>query len=1220
MSKKFSKKLKKAFTLVELVIVIAIIAILTSVSVATYFGVTSSAKKSVLTEEATSLKKELQAVSASAGTGDYEKLSWSKANGFTFSTSSETKDVDRLKDLLKEDGLKGTMEEYSNTKDNSIKEIIYSSASYNQIAIIDTTDWNINYEDKPGQGEAIPAQLKNIKDYENGTKIKSRGYFMGGANGNIAYVSSGTNNFRLTGINSSDIASFIPEQTIIEFEGDLNIDKGSDYVDYAYPTYIIDVEKYSSVTKKDNLETPVVYNLNKDSVVELKEDLINAKVNVTDAIVKSFNSPSNKNRSIKNAKINKCFQFNIANSDVDYYLYTQGDTDNQEFLSSLQIGDRFSFSAFVTIYKQYFEFQHITHIEKFSLPSTSVTIKSSKDIATIGETIDLNYDIAPVNSTDKVEFKFANNITSDVATINENKLTILKKPDNGSLEITATITDINGNENTSTSITNKIITVKDSIEAGDFLTIDFTKKYSDYSKIELQDLTINFSQIVNSAPKTAFDTKNNITKVYHNNKITISHNTLNISKITLDYTRSDTSKDSAQIENDQKEFYPHDDTFEISVKGSKNEILLKSITVSFENRELKGLDLQVKDNKKLYLNTSVELVVTPIPANAQPKYTYEILSGADCISLTGDVVTGLKTGTATIKAVTDKIESNILTIEVLESMPIEDSYFIDLSNLNSSIAKIDTIQGGNGKSVSKITVPYCFEISIIPDSKTKNGGFITSNKQVRLYNGNQLLFKSLCKNNIKRIELQGSTLSGNINEMNSYNNTCYYNGDFSEKEFNIKNTINISNIKVFFDYSTISWDNSSIQNGSIAVSKNNQTISTNDIISTGDTIKVIATPDANYLLESITINNNVFTADALDNNTLTYIVKQEAKNLTINANFKFDTNTKFTLSWEDYGDDCVFDIYLDDIKINNSNTSYEIKYGSTIKIKDIMFDDNIELDNIKANNVILTEENGEYSFVVKEDTIIEIKYSKIYKPVNELIITSSKTSIYVNETLQLEYLLEPEDALQTITWSSSDDKIATVDENGLVKGISVGSVKITATTVGLNSEGNQISDEIELQVLKNTTQEPSASQSFTFKKSPFKDSTGDIYLDQDTKLLKITSEKQISTLSFNNNAAQIGSKNNPASTFNIEFNPKDNYYYSNIKICFFVTKGRKADLCIKINNENLISENGTSSLTCSNGTAAIYKFTANNLLQGNVTFEFSNVTGAVFIQSIAFNA
>lgn len=44
--KKFSKKLKKGFTLVELVVVIAIIAILSAASVATFFGVTTSARKS----------------------------------------------------------------------------------------------------------------------------------------------------------------------------------------------------------------------------------------------------------------------------------------------------------------------------------------------------------------------------------------------------------------------------------------------------------------------------------------------------------------------------------------------------------------------------------------------------------------------------------------------------------------------------------------------------------------------------------------------------------------------------------------------------------------------------------------------------------------------------------------------------------------------------------------------------------------------------------------------------------------------------------------------------------------------------------------------------------------------------------------------------------------------------------------------------------------------
>lgn len=46
--KKLLKKAKKGFTLVELVVVIAIIAILSAASVATYFGVTESARNPML--------------------------------------------------------------------------------------------------------------------------------------------------------------------------------------------------------------------------------------------------------------------------------------------------------------------------------------------------------------------------------------------------------------------------------------------------------------------------------------------------------------------------------------------------------------------------------------------------------------------------------------------------------------------------------------------------------------------------------------------------------------------------------------------------------------------------------------------------------------------------------------------------------------------------------------------------------------------------------------------------------------------------------------------------------------------------------------------------------------------------------------------------------------------------------------------------------------------
>jgi len=53
---KLLKKFKEGFTLVELVVVIAVIAILAGVSVATYVGITNNAKQSTANQEASTLK------------------------------------------------------------------------------------------------------------------------------------------------------------------------------------------------------------------------------------------------------------------------------------------------------------------------------------------------------------------------------------------------------------------------------------------------------------------------------------------------------------------------------------------------------------------------------------------------------------------------------------------------------------------------------------------------------------------------------------------------------------------------------------------------------------------------------------------------------------------------------------------------------------------------------------------------------------------------------------------------------------------------------------------------------------------------------------------------------------------------------------------------------------------------------------------------------------
>lgn len=1065
MSKKISKKLKKAFTLVELVIVIAIIAILTSVSVVTYFGVTNSARKSVLTEEATSLKKELQAVSASAGTGDYEKLSWSKVNGFTFSTSSEIKDVDRLKELLKEDGLKGTMEEYSNTKDNSIKEIIYSSTNYNQIAIIDTTNWNINYENKPGQGEAIPAQLKNIKDYENGTKIKSRGYFMGGANGNIAYVSSGTNNFRLTGINSSDIASFIPEQTIIEFEGDLNINKGSDYVDYAYPTYIIKVEKYSSVTKKDNLETPVVYNLNKDSIVELKEDLINAKVNVTDAIVKSYNSPSKKNRSIKSAKVNECFQFSIANSDVDYYLYTKGDTDNQEFLGSLKIGDRFSFSAFVTIYKQFFEFQHITHIEKFSLPSTSVAIKSSKDIATIGETIDLNYDINPVNSTDKVEFKFANNIASDIATINGNKLTILKKPDNGSLEITATITDINGNENTNSSITNKIITVKEEVSTNDKVTFDYTQNHNNNKNLEISKVNVLLSKGTGTS-EPSYQSRYNETRVYAKNTITISHPTLNISKVEFDYGVDNSSNyltyNGEKILNNS--ITGNNEKFVFTVTGSSGHVKLRSITVTLCERPVKqieSINISV-DNNTLLVNDKTSLNIEILPANYQGTITPTIESTTNSIEIIEEngikYVHALSLGTATIKYTSDNnITSNEITINVIEVTPADvDLIAFDFINVKGGTSKNGITFNGDTKNLTSITSNY-FDITFDKNSGNNPGFISNSDNALRFYVNNSITITNKTNKQIQRLEIEflantnsnfkNITCTNGKLSTNSKNNVAIYSNSFDELQLKItQKQFHIKAIKIYYNYDVKTISISDSTNGSITsiIDSAGNIIENGASVSSDETLTISVFPNKNYITEKVMANNKELQINADEKYDL--VLKDfEESTITISATFTIDTNKEFNLSWKIDIPEDYYTLYFLNSEGKELSNNCKVKYGSEIKImfeinKDKL-DAGYKLISIISNNntEIKDEGDGFYSFTLTSDTEITFNIEAPKPNPKSIEIYKSSDNTLVEETLEIEVgtsiellaVVKPDNADQSITWKSDNSDIVSVDNGTL---------------------------------------------------------------------------------------------------------------------------------------------------------------------------------------------
>ena len=71
----------------------------------------------------------------------------------------------------------------------------------------------------------------------------------------------------------------------------------------------------------------------------------------------------------------------------------------------------------------------------------------------------------------------------------------------------------------------------------------------------------------------------------------------------------------------------------------------------------------------------------------------------------------------------------------------------------------------------------------------------------------------------------------------------------------------------------------------------------------------------------------------------------------------------------------------------------------------------------------------------------------VVQAVTSLELAETSGVVYVGKTVQLKPTIQPQNAAnKKLTWSSSDESIATVNANGQIKGVNVGEVKITATS------------------------------------------------------------------------------------------------------------------------------------------------------------------------------
>ena len=201
----------------------------------------------------------------------------------------------------------------------------------------------------------------------------------------------------------------------------------------------------------------------------------------------------------------------------------------------------------------------------------------------------------------------------------------------------------------------------------------------------------------------------------------------------------------------------------------------------------------------------------------------------------------------------------------------------------------------------------------------------------------------------------------------------------------------------------------------------------------------------------------------------------------------------------EYGDKYnAVEVYPSSISISES--SKEISVGENYKIEVQLLPANVTNDALtwsSSNPSVATVYNGEVVGVSPGTVVISVKtVNDLVEavtitvkgvPVEGLKIDKSSESITVNGSVTLVAETVPEDATNPgITWSSSDESIAVVDNTGKVTGKKVGSVTITATSANKKTatcKVSVVSKEVPITSisLKKTNISLSVNESYTLK-------------------------------------------------------------------------------------------------------------------------------------------
>lgn len=133
------------------------------------------------------------------------------------------------------------------------------------------------------------------------------------------------------------------------------------------------------------------------------------------------------------------------------------------------------------------------------------------------------------------------------------------------------------------------------------------------------------------------------------------------------------------------------------------------------------------------------------------------------------------------------------------------------------------------------------------------------------------------------------------------------------------------------------------------------------------------------------------------------------------------------------------------VKIDPENAQYKtLEWTSS--------DNNVA--TVDKNGLVTAIEKGEADITVDVDGITAVcKVTVVGIPVESVTLNQEQITLEKKQTAQLVATVLPEDADdKTVTWTSEDSNIATVDDKGLVTGVAAGETKIIAACGEVSAE------------------------------------------------------------------------------------------------------------------------------------------------------------------------